>query len=386
MQRRRKWPWIALVILMGTALTFFGFVQPRRESNSQPEFFAQNVITVERGDILLTLELTGELRPEREAFLRFPITGTIAEILVKERESVQAGQALARLEDAEQQLELLRAQQGPRQTLDSPSKFPLFPGVSLTTSWGRELGIQLGTRALGIDWTLELTGSAQGAQWQLKADWVWTPTRPRSELERLEHELALRRAQAALDETELRAPFAGVVGEVRLHKGERVTEEDSVLTLLDLSSWWVEASVAERDLALLAPGQQATVSFEAYTDLVLPAELIDVRFSRPTEQTKQLRARLRLLQEDSRLMPALTARMIVILREAKNVLRVPLEAVVEMDGKHLVTRVREGQLEEVEVHPGLSDDRWMEIRSGLAEGDQILANNYQLHEKYRGRP
>lgn len=371
--------------MIGAILAFYGFLQLSRRGDSKPELFGQDWIAVERGDILLTLDLVGELRPEQETFLRFPTHGIVAEILAREGENVQAGQALARLEDTEQKLQLLRAQQSPRQ--DTNAKMPLFPGVNLNASLGSAAEIQLGTRALGIDWTLALIYSAQGPQWHLDANWAWTPAHPESEAERLERELALQRAQAALDETVLYAPFAGVIGELRVHRGSRVTPEgDPVITLLDLSRWWVEAAVAERDLARLLPGQRATVTFEAFPDLTLSAELAGVHVSRPTEQVKQLKARLRILQDDPRLIPTLTARATVILQKAKNVLRVPLEAVAQVRGRSLVTRVRAEQLEEVEVKTGLSDDRWIEIRAGLAEGDLIVANNYQLYEKYRFRP
>lgn len=373
-----------MLLLAGMTLAFFAFVQPRH--SSQQEFFSQNVITVERGDIVLTLELLGNLQPERQVLLRFPVSGTVAEVLVKEGESVQANQVLARLEDAKQRLELLRAQQGDRQTSVPSSRMPLFPGVSLNFFWEHEMGIRVGTRVFGIDWTVKLRSSAQGPQLHFEANWAWEPAQAQSEIERLERELALHRAQRALDETVLRAPFAGVISEVRVHKGDRVAEEEPAVLLMDLSGWWVEAPVAERDLGQLRPGQQSTVTFEAYPDLALPAELMAVRFSRSAEQTKQLQAHMRLLQDDPRLLPGLTARAIVVLHEVQGVLRIPLEAIVEVDGKSLVTRVREGQLEEVEVQTGVSDDRWIEVRAGLAEGDRILANNYLLYEKYRGRP
>ncbi|MEM2002073.1 MAG: efflux RND transporter periplasmic adaptor subunit [Candidatus Methanomethylicaceae archaeon] len=378
---QRKWLWLGFVVLIGALLALL-FAQLR--DTLQREVFPHNVIAVERGDITLTLDLLGELKPEKEAFLRFPSAGIVKEIFVKEGERVEAGQVLARLEDIEQRLELLRAQQRERPQLSAG--MPQFPGISFNLFWDHEIGVRIGTRTLGIDWTVELRLGPQGPPLRLEAAWRWEPLQIESELERLEHEIALHQAQRALDETVLKAPFAGVVSEVRAQKGDRVTEEDSVILLMDWDSWWIEAPVTERDLARLAPGQRAIVTFEAYADLTLPAELIALHFSRPTEQTKQLQARLRLLQSDIRLLPGLTARAAIVLQEAKGVLRVPLESVVEIEGKNLVTRVREGQLEEVEVQTGLSDDRWIEIRSGLAEGDLILENNYQLYEKYHGRP
>lgn len=380
-------------MLAGAALAFFTLVRngSLSESRPEPEFLAQNVIAVERGDVIQTLELAGELRPEREVILYFPVEGIVKEVLVREGAVVQAGQELVRLEDAERRLELLRAKQEYRhQDLYGGRKLPAFPALSLNFfSRAQEVGVRLGTRALGIDWTVELVRSPQGQpELRFEADWVWAPAVPESELERLERELALRRAERALEETILRAPFVGMVSEVWVRQGDRVSEVDAILRLVDRSGWVVEASVAERELARLVPGQKAIITFEAYPQLKLEAEVETVQFSvseapRGERGSKQLQVHLRLLQSDPRLLAGLSARVSLITQEARSVLRVPLEAVVEANDKHLVTRVLDNKQEEVEVQVGLSDERFIEIRSGLQEGDRILANNYRLYEKYR---
>jgi multidrug resistance efflux pump len=75
---------------------------------------------------------------------------------------------------------------------------------------------------------------------------------------------ALEAAQVALDQTTLRAPFAGTVAVLEVSVGETVLPGQTVLTLADLSHLQVETTdLSERDVDEVAMGQQATVYVEA---------------------------------------------------------------------------------------------------------------------------
>ena len=77
-------------------------------------------------------------------------------------------------------------------------------------------------------------------------------------------EAALGAARAALDQATLRAPFAGEVASLEMEPGETVVPGQVVLVLADLSCLQVETTdLSERDVALVAVGQRATVQVEA---------------------------------------------------------------------------------------------------------------------------
>ncbi|MCA9871643.1 MAG: HlyD family efflux transporter periplasmic adaptor subunit, partial [Anaerolineae bacterium] len=79
-----------------------------------------------------------------------------------------------------------------------------------------------------------------------------------------EADAALKLAQSTLDNTELRAPFAGTVTQLTVGQGEMVTPGQAVLTLADLNSLQAETTdLSERDVARVAVGQPVNVYVEA---------------------------------------------------------------------------------------------------------------------------
>ncbi|HLF25444.1 MAG TPA: HlyD family efflux transporter periplasmic adaptor subunit [Anaerolineae bacterium] len=87
-------------------------------------------------------------------------------------------------------------------------------------------------------------------------------------------EAALQSAQAALAETELRAPFAGTIAQLNLKAGERVAPSATVAVLADLSGWRVETDdLTEIDVPNITTGQAVTLKLDALPELTLTGEV-----------------------------------------------------------------------------------------------------------------
>jgi HlyD family secretion protein len=84
----------------------------------------------------------------------------------------------------------------------------------------------------------------------------------------------LRKAQAELADTELRAPFAGTVAMIGTRTGELVDSTRPVVQLADLSSWVIETDdLTEIEVVDVRPGAQVTITFDAIPDLELPGQV-----------------------------------------------------------------------------------------------------------------
>jgi Cu(I)/Ag(I) efflux system membrane fusion protein len=171
----------------------------------------------------------------------------------------------------------------------------------------------------------------------------------------------------------LRAPVAGVVVEKLVTQGQRIMAGDPVLRIVDLSRIWVEGEVFERDLASLRTGQPATVELQA-----LPGETRTGRISYvyPTldATTRTARVRVELANPGLSLKPGMYATL-RFTPVADTALTVPRSAVL-VTGERALTFLKrpDGAYEPRAVVVGRTTEDRLEILSGLAAGDSVVAS------------
>jgi HlyD family secretion protein len=104
----KKWWIVAACVALVAVVSFVVF--PRLLAQpSADEDLAETAI-VRQGTLLVTVDATGSLLPFSEAALAFSSSGRVAEVLVEKGETVEAGQALARLETDELELQVAQAE------------------------------------------------------------------------------------------------------------------------------------------------------------------------------------------------------------------------------------------------------------------------------------
>ena len=144
------------------------------------------------------------------------------------------------------------------------------------------------------------------------------------ELQRDRQRAANERARANLEKLRVRAPIAGMVAHatrynngamVRPQEGDQLTRGNTLLSIFDPGEMLVRASVAEPDGALLRPGLEAVVHIDAFPDITLRAQFASASpvAAAPvlSSGVKSFRAVFRLLDRDARLMPDLSAAVVV---------------------------------------------------------------------------
>jgi HlyD family secretion protein len=194
-------------------------------------------------------------------------------------------------------------------------------------------------------------------------------------------EANLEMNRSLLEETYLRAPFAGIVAEINGEIGEYVTPSPPgvatppAVDLIDYSCLYVTSPIDEVDAGELERGLPARISLDAFRgeyfagtlDRIAPYVLdfekqartveIDVLFDDPAVR--------------ERLLVGYSADIDIILETREDVLRIPTEAVLEGDEVYRFNR-DSGLLEKVAIEPGLRNWNFTEVRSGLQAGDEIV--------------
>ncbi len=173
----------------------------------------------------------------------------------------------------------------------------------------------------------------------------------------------------------LHSPASGYVIEKPVFAGQRIMAGDAIYKVADLSVVWVEGEVFERDLHAIALGQQATAQFEA-----LPGEERSGRITYiyPTlnPETRTVRVRVALSNANGHLKPGMYATLsLPASGRARSSLSVPRGAVLSTGERNIVfVRREDGKLEPRFVTLGAAGEDRIEILSGLAVGEQVVAS------------
>ncbi len=195
------------------------------------------------------------------------------------------------------------------------------------------------------------------------------------------------RVRDQLAKTSITAPINGVITRLSVEEGEMVVmgvqnQPGSILmTISDLSAINAEVKVAEADVLRLALDNPATVSLDALAGRTFAGRVVDIGASALPQTGAQAAARefkvtVRLEGDVAQLRPGLTCDTEILVASRQNVLSVPLQAVVQRDGKSGVFVVRDGRATFTPVTTGLIGGLIIEV-NGVDEGTTIVAGPFQ---------
>lgn len=179
------------------------------------------------------------------------------------------------------------------------------------------------------------------------------------------------------------APFSGVVIEKKATLGQLATPGEPLFVVADLSRLWIEADLAEAVLARVRIGAESTVTVTAY-----PGERFSGRVTYLAavldKDKRTVAARIEVDNKDGRLKPEMFATATITTsgtaaKPPADVLTVPDEAIVLMQGLPSVFVFERGGYEQRAIEPGDKVGARTVVKSGLAAGEQVVrAGAYAL--------
>ncbi len=304
---------------------------------------------------VLSLDGLIDLPPGRTATVSSQLAGALTHIYVDRGERVTAGQVIAEvaglpLQDT--QLEMVRA--------DLESK--LFAG---TLERLKSIG-QTPIVAMRRIWETETAHAAAVNRRESGRQTLITMGMADSDVDQV---LKSGKPKPALP---IRSPIDGVV--VRFDKvlGEGVTADDALFVIHDLSHPWAKGFLSEGEAAKVRPGTPARVrllsdrSFVAEGKVVQSARMVGA-------ENRALSVWIEFANPGNKpLLRNLMAQISATIDRPVATLAVPRSAVLqEGTRRYVFVQKKSGLLERRGIYPGRSDDRFVEIHSGLTSGEQI---------------
>lgn len=317
------------------------------------------------------LNASGFVTPRREATVSSKFTGKVVEVLVEEGMKVEAGQILARIDpiNVEKNLQLSEAQ------AESISKALEETRASLEQAdreWRRVT--KLAAEKIAAQSELDRTESEVKT---LKARLA----KQQADVKVAEREVAIWKQQ--LDDTIIRAPFAGIVTSKNAQPGEMISPMSAggftrtgICTLVDMTSLEIEVEVSESYINRVGAGQPVEATLDSYPEWKIPAKVIAII---PTADRRNATVKVRLGFEklDPRILPQMAVK-VAFQRSGdaaqlpRQNLMMPQAAVRQHDGKDVVWVVRNGRVERRAVSVGSMRGNEVTIAAGLTGGERVV--------------
>jgi membrane fusion protein (multidrug efflux system) len=299
------------------------------------------VAATRRAEMAAVYTGTASIESERKAGVVAKVQGEIRQILVDEGQHVREGQLLVRLDGDQMRLQVALAEATMRK---------------LERDYARNTELQAKglISAVSID-NLKYELEAAKASWEL--------------------------ARLQLSYTDIRSPIGGTVtiraervkiGNTVMPAGGVIATSDSALFVVeDLDSLILRINVPERELAKLSVDQVAELSFDAVPGRVFAGK-VDLISPYVDPATATFGVRVRVTDTGGLLRPGMFARVALVYERKLDALQIPRTALLDGDGPPKVFVVKDGKAAERPVQLGLTNGAYVEIVTGLKDGEQVV--------------
>jgi membrane fusion protein, multidrug efflux system len=173
-------------------------------------------------------------------------------------------------------------------------------------------------------------------------------------------------------ETEVRAPFDGVIGFRYVSEGSYVQPSVKIAHLIDYSQMKLEFAIPEKYVSQSLMGRKIAFRTQGYDDeFIAYVYAIDYRVD---EATRTIGLRARYNNSDKRLVPGMFADLTLITSEKNNAIQVPSESVVPEMNEKRIWLFKSGKAMLVPVVSGSRTETEVEILSGINPGDTVITS------------
>ncbi|MGM0542064.1 MAG: efflux RND transporter periplasmic adaptor subunit [Pseudomonadota bacterium] len=188
----------------------------------------------------------------------------------------------------------------------------------------------------------------------------------------------IRRQRKVIHKVPVYAAQSGVITNLTVQEGMYIQPETKLMSIVDLSTVWVEAEVLPLQQAWIKAGITANLTTDAQPGRRWESAISYI-YPETDLKTQALTVRLPVINENQLLKPNQIMDIELYGGPKHNVVAIPLEAIID-DGmsKRVVVKAESGAFKSVEITTGMQSDNIVEVSSGLNSGQTIVLSGQFL--------
>jgi HlyD family secretion protein len=382
-----RWLWVPAILLLIAV-----FVVVRRITRPQ---LPVRVARVARHDLTKPDSTNGRVEPQHNYEAHAPAPGIVKRLYVHAGEQVKAGELLLSLDDADAVSRVataLTAVRGAQANLDAiRAGGTQEEQLNLSNNLAKaQVDVDTAQKNLATLQQLQAQGSASASEvtsarqtynaaelnlqslQKRKTDRYAKGDVVHAESSLTDAKASYQAAQAVVEQSNVRAPFAGTVYSLPVSQTEFVQQGQLLLQMADLTRLQVRAYFDEPDIGALAVGQEASIQWDAKPAHLWSGRVIALPSTIISYTTRNVGETLISIDpSDQTLPPNANVTVKVTTQDVRDVLSVPRDAVHREGGIDYVFLVHGNSIRRKDVKTGAINLAYEQILSGLNEGDEV---------------
>lgn len=362
---------------------FFSFGKTKEEeSESAP--LPVRVSNARMGELIMKLKTIGEVEAIRIVKIKSDLKGEIKKLWVDEGTHAKKGEILAELDDTEYRLKLEEAEAN---RLEKLSRFYVENQFGEITSTTKDEGLKkIDSKKNEYEKALELWKDGLISEKELekkKREYELSIIEKGERREDIlsssigfsQADIAYKQAKINLEKTKIKAPFSGIITDLKVRENHYVNPGEEIMTLVNVDRLRVKAKILESEIGKIVIGRRATLKFSSYPEKIFYGKLISISpVVDPNEKTCNVFIDLE--NPGELIKPGMHCEVAIDSEIHKGKLIIPREAIL-VRGERKLCFVVEGELAKWRyVETGLEDDTNVEILSGVSEGEEVIVEGH----------
>jgi membrane fusion protein (multidrug efflux system) len=374
-RRVRFFSLLVVILIVGTGLGMVAFVVSKiqkdnpvkaessdagkTEKDKKPsdqksqEIQKVKVYKASRGNFSNVMETLGTLQSKSTVDLRFEVNGVVFAINVKEGDAVREGDILAELEheDANLKVDFRKSKMKEAQIEEKNWQVKVLQNKQLLDA-GAITQSKYDEAVLGLERAKQASKSAR---------------------------IEMESAESEQNKTYLKSPVDGLMGIVKAHKGEFVSSQNKVLSVMEVADVHCEFSVLEKNIQDVKEGLNVTLTVDTFPEERFSGKMISLGSTVETTEGRARKVKAEVKNEENKLLPGMFAHVEVLLFQQEDAIIIPNTAftdiakdtsfvfVIENDNEGPRVKKREVTVTHFNNEQALID-------SGLQVADQVVVD------------
>jgi RND family efflux transporter MFP subunit len=389
---------ISLIVIVVGALVFFIFF--REKPAESEEALAQDsaeetqkaketplpvkVVEAKKGDLIIKLKSPGEAVTNMKIDMKAEVAGVIKSLNVEESTQVKKGELLVVLDDEKYRLDLELEEATrlnvlsellvekrfaePKESKSGPDKEKIQKAKDDYEEARRNFRNGLISRVefekASADYELVLIESGE------KKEEILAATKGLTQAE-----IRVKTAQMNLEKTKIKAPFSGLIYDIKVSPQEHVTSGRELFTLVNIDRIRVNAKVLESEIGKMKVGREVDLKFSAYPGRIFKGEEKAIS---PVinPQDKTCNVIIDVANPEEEIKPGMHVEVEIAAEIHKDKLLIPQDAVLVRSGRKLAFVVEEGLAKWRYIEVGLENEDYAEVLDGIKEGEPVIIEGH----------